>query len=135
MRLAMEKGSTEQNLKRGAGGTVDVEFATQMLQLKHVVDDPSVLVPGTRDAIEKFQALGVLNDLDARQLGEGYQALRSVEARLRLMNTTARHDLPKKPKQLEKLAYLLHYANGQSLTDAVNGHRVEIRRIFNSLTL
>ncbi|MFT7633769.1 MAG: glutamate-ammonia-ligase adenylyltransferase, partial [Mariniblastus sp.] len=134
MRLAMEKGSTEQNLKRGAGGTVDVEFATQMLQLKHVVDDPSVLVPGTRDAIEKFQALGVLNDLDARQLGEGYQALRSVEARLRLMNTTARHDLPKKPKQLEKLAYLLHYANGQSLTDAVNGHRVEIRRIFNSLT-
>ena len=115
MRMAMQKDCSDANLKRGAGGTVDVEFIVQALQLRHAVDDQSVLVTGTREAIACFKSLGWLEATTADRLTQGYQLLRSVEARLRLMNTTARHDLPDDPKQLAKLAYLLNYQDAANL--------------------
>lgn len=133
MRLAMQKDCSKGNLKRGEGGTVDVEFITQMLQLRYVAENDSVLLPGTRESLEKLAALGFLDPEHAERLGDGYQLLRSVEARLRLMNTTARHDLPTDQSQLEKLAYLLNYASAGQLTETVSRHRTEIREIFDEL--
>jgi glutamate-ammonia-ligase adenylyltransferase len=130
MRMAMQKDCTEFNLKRGQGGTVDVEFVAQMLQLKHASENDSVLVPGTRETLDRLAKLGFLDEETAGQLAEGYQLLRSVEARLRLMNTTARHDLPSDPKQLNKLAYLLNYSDAEELTGVVKFHRTTIRKIF-----
>jgi len=130
MRVAMQNDCSERNLKRGAGGTVDVEFITQMLQLKHAGKDKSILVQGTRDALARFKSLGILDAQTADQLEAGYQLLRSVEARLRLMNTTARHDLPNEPKQLAKLAYLLNYEDAQRLESTVAENRKTIRDIF-----
>jgi glutamate-ammonia-ligase adenylyltransferase len=92
-----------------------VEFAVQMLQLRHAADVPEVLVPGTLEALDALQAARLLKDEAADVLRQSYRFLRSVEARLRLMNTTARHDLPENELELRKLAYLLHYADGQSL--------------------
>jgi glutamate-ammonia-ligase adenylyltransferase len=133
MRSAMQKDCTDRNLKRGEGGTVDVEFAVQLLQLKHAAADPTVLVPGTLAAIEKLVQGGFLDQDQAEKLSEGYQLLRSVEARLRLMNTTARHDLPDDPRQLAKLAYLLNYASGDQLSETVQIQRVEIRKVYDEL--
>ena len=120
-------------MKRGAGGTVDVEFITQMLQLKHARENDSVLLTGTRDSLKRLAAIGFLDDEVAQRLSEGYQLLRSVEARLRLMNTTARHDLPVDRKQLEKLAYLLEYQSADQLANTVANHRIQIREDFDSL--
>lgn len=133
MRMAMQKDCDPNNLKRGQGGTVDVEFAIQMLQLKHVNENRSVLVPGTLAAIEQLVALEYLSPEDGRDLSAGYQLLRSVEARLRLMNTSARHDLPKNEKQLAKLAYLLNYSDANQLSASVHRHRTRIRHVFDSL--
>lgn len=130
MRIAMQDDRSAHNLKRGVGGTVDVEFAIQMLQLKHASEDVSVLVPGTLPAIERLSKLEFLNAGDARKLAAGYQLLRSVEARLRLMNTTARHDLPRNDRRLNKLAYLLNYPNASKMVDTVEFHRNEIRTVF-----
>lgn len=133
MRMALQKDCSERNLKRGEGGTVDVEFAIQMLQLKHASSDDSVLVPGTLEAIERLVSLGYLQLEVGNCLAQGYQLLRSVEARLRLMNTTARHDLPETDQQLAKLAYLLDYDSGEQLSLAVQECRTEIRGVFDSL--
>jgi glutamate-ammonia-ligase adenylyltransferase len=133
MRMAIQKDCSERNLKRGEGGTVDVEFAIQMLQLKHATTNRSVLVPGTLEAIEKLVSMGYLNQSDGRLLTQGYQLLRNVEARLRLMNTSARHDLPDDEKQLSKLAYLLNYQDASQLSEAVSVHRGRIRSVFDSL--
>jgi len=133
MRMAMQNDCSDRNLKRGAGGTVDVEFITQMLQLQHAENDKSVLVQGTRDAIARFKLLGILDAATADQLTEGYQLLRSVEARLRLMNTTARHDLPEDQKQLAKLAYLLNYEDAAKMSDAVAKQRKAIRKVFDQI--
>ena len=96
MRIRMQQSASDQNLKRGIGGTVDVEFIVQMLQLKHVDQYPEILVPGTLDAIAALRQAGLLADDDARHLDRSYRFLRSIESGLRLMNTAARHDLPER---------------------------------------
>ncbi len=115
MRTRLEETATRRNLKRGPGGTVDVEFAVQTLQMKHAADAPGVLQPGTLDAIEALQQAGCLAQDDCDYLSRSYRFLRSIEARLRLMNTVARHDLPSDETELGKLAYLLNYSGVEAL--------------------
>ena len=40
MRMRMQENCRSSNLKRGVGGTVDVEFIVQMLQMKHAAEHP-----------------------------------------------------------------------------------------------
>jgi glutamate-ammonia-ligase adenylyltransferase len=127
MRLAMQRNCNPGNLKRGPGGTVDIEFAVQMLQLTHCRDRPEVLQPGTLKAIESLKHADVLSDSDADFFRSRYQFLRSVESGLRLMNTTARHDLPDDPVQLERLAFLLKKPSGEALATAVRSAREQVR--------
>ncbi len=113
----MQQFASDRNLKRGIGGTVDVEFIVQMLQLKYARRMPEVITPGTLDAIDVLNRAGVLDDADARKLGQAYRFLRSVESGLRLMNTAARHDLPTDEMELEKLAFLIGWESSQQLVD------------------
>ena len=129
----MQKDATENNIKRGVGGTVDIEFAVQMLQLKHIGDCPAVGVPGTIDAIGQLMAAEKISSGLGASLLRSYQFLRSIEARLRLMNVTARHDLPSREKELFKLAYLLKYPDAQSLTLAVRSCRQQVREDFEAI--
>ena len=55
---------------------------------------PTVLESNTLDALGALSAAGCLSPEDAAFFAERYRFMRSVEARLRLMNTVARHDLP-----------------------------------------
>ena len=130
MRLAMQKDCSARNLKRGRGGTVDVEFAIQMLQLKHARTNPEILVPGTLKAIEQLELAGFLSSELAERFRTGYRLLRTVEARLRLMNTAARHDFPENKKQMDKLAFLLQYQSAAQLEIFVNEQRHKIREAF-----
>ena len=133
MRMTMQNDASEANIKRGVGGTVDIEFAVQMLQLKNVHDDLSVWTPGTVESIESLVAAGRLSAEMGESLSQSYQFLRSVESRLRLMNVTARHDLPDEEKQLQKLAFLLKYPDAESLTKAVADCRKLTRENFNRI--
>ncbi len=117
------------NLKKGQGGTIDVEFAIQALQLKHASSCLS-LETGTLNAIEALMEQGHLDRNVGHDLAAGYQLLRSVEARLRLINTTARHDFPEDPMALEKLAFLLGIESSQRLCDTVNEARQNIRQRY-----
>ena len=117
MRIRMQQFASDQNLKRGIGGTVDIEFIVQMLQLKHAAGNPEVLTPGTFDAITALRRAAILSAEDARQLDESYRFLRSIETGLRLMNTAARHDLPDDELELDRLAFLVGSANARQLVD------------------
>lgn len=130
MRRKLEESATPQNLKRGPGGTVDVEFAVQMLQLQHAAAVPAVLVPGTLEALDALQAAHLLPAAEAEAVKASYRFLRSVEARLRLMNTAARHDLPSDELELKKLAYLLDYADVPTLVADCQRHAQQNRQWF-----
>ncbi len=133
MRRKLQETASERNLKRGPGGTMDIEFMIQMLQMRHGAASPEVLVPGTLDAIGALRKQGHLSDESAEFLGKSYRFLRSVESGLRLMNTTARHDLPDNEQELSKLAYLLGYEGARALLDDCHEYTRENRQRFQRL--
>ena len=104
MRMRLEETASKRNLKRGRGGTVDTEFLVQMLQLKHGGNDPTIRVPGTLDALEALKQRGYLSDDDADYFRQSYRFQRSIEARIRLMDFSGRHELPDTDRDLAKLA-------------------------------
>ncbi len=130
MRQRMEQGASPQNIKRGVGGTVDIEFAVQMLQLKHAWQYPDVLQPNTIAAATALHRHGCLSDDDFEYLTRSWKMLRWVEARLRLMNTTARHDLPTDAAELARLTWLLEYSSAPELIREIDLLRDENRRRF-----
>lgn len=115
MRHRLQETASDRNLKRGRGGTVDTEFLVQMLQLKYGGDDHSIRQPGTLAALAALQTAGYLSAADADFFRESYLFQRSVEARIRLMDATGRHELPTDRRELEKLAYLLRRTDADAL--------------------
>ena len=133
MRMKMQNNCRPNNLKRGAGGTVDIEFIVQMLQLQHAKSAPDILVPGTIEAAKALMEIGELGSEDGKFLIDSYQFLRGVEARLRLMNTTARHEMPT-GINLAKLAYLLRCSTAElesQVTQFRRRNRILFGKFFN----
>lgn len=130
MRMRLQKSASPSNLKKGPGGTMDTEFLVQALQLKHGREIPEVQVPGTLAALQALEAVGCLSAEDVVFLSASYRFQRNVEARIRLMDSSGRHDFPVEPKELAKLAYLLGYANSKELTDEVASMFRETRAAF-----
>ena len=131
-RLKSEEGATDRNLKRFQGGTMDIEYIVQMLQLING-NSRDIQHSGTLAALQKIQEHGLLSEDDANALSKSYVFLRRVESGLRLMDTTHRHDLPEKPLELEKLASLLGYENSQSLVTVCRRYRQDNRRRFEKI--
>jgi glutamate-ammonia-ligase adenylyltransferase len=133
MRDRLEETATQRNLKRGAGGTVDTEFLVQMLQLKHGGDDPSVRAPGTLDALTALEKGGCLSADNAAYFRKSYRFQRSIEARIRLMAASGRHELPDNDRELAKLAYLLGYSRPAELVAEAEHTFAENRTRFNHI--
>ena len=90
-------------------------------------------MPGTLPALAKLHEAGHLGKQDSQFFRESYRFLRSVEARLRLMNTAARHDLPDDEGELDKLAYLLNYPGIEELLADCQKYTSGNRERFNRL--
>jgi glutamate-ammonia-ligase adenylyltransferase len=134
MRGRMEEGAKTNNLKRGSGGLVDVEFIAQMLQLKHGGQHPEVRLPGTLDALSALTEIGALSRDDCEFFQTSYRVLLAIVSRLRLMNTAARHELPEDIDEQVKLARLLDYPDREKmLTDCeklTRENRKRFEKIF-----
>ena len=120
----------DRNIKRGEGGTLDVEFLVQLLMLRNVGASPEVFVAGTLEAIERLRVAELLAPHDADAMKEGYNFLRGVESGLRLMNTQARHDLPATVSELSRLAYVLNLESGEELVRRCEYIRRENRMLY-----
>lgn len=116
-RLSQAVGANPLNLKRAAGGTQHIELLVQFLQLAFAKTHPRVLSPGTLDAIGQLTAENLLTADEGRVLADRYRFLRTLESRLRLMNTLARHDLPESETELRTLAMFVGAASGAALRE------------------
>jgi len=126
-RLQLQEGASAGNLKRGFGGTMDIEFLVQMLQLANAEAHSEVLVPGTLDALKQLQQSDCLDATLAGQLIENYQTLRRLESGIRLMNMSARHELPSDKLELQRLAFLLRSRQTVGATTAEDGAELSAR--------
>jgi [glutamine synthetase] adenylyltransferase / [glutamine synthetase]-adenylyl-L-tyrosine phosphorylase len=103
------RGLTDREVKRGRGGIRDIEFAVQLLQLVHGRHDSSVRSPTTLNALAQLAAGGYIEQDDAKQLGDAYGFLRTVEHRLQLQDEQQTHTLPTDVAARTRLARVVGY--------------------------
>ncbi len=130
MRQRLEDSASPGNLKRGAGGIVDIEFLVQMLVLRFGTPENGLRQPNTLTALDALRDAKRLTAADHRELQENYRFLRTLESRLRLINDTARDDLPDEPAELAKLARLLGGDSPQAVLERCHATRLRNRQVF-----
>jgi glutamate-ammonia-ligase adenylyltransferase len=111
--LAREE-SQGQNPKTGRGGLVDVEFAVQFLQLVHGHVHPALRTGSTPEALVALRAAELLREPVYRTLAGGYQFLRRVELRLRIVHDYTVDHLPPPGPALDQLARRLGYGGPEA---------------------
>ncbi|MCA9136496.1 MAG: hypothetical protein KDB00_07050 [Planctomycetales bacterium] len=133
LRLRMQETASEENFKRGVGGTVDVEFIAQKLMLQHVGSNPGIFASGTIASLQRLADADLLAGDHARRLMDNYRTLRRVEANLRLMDFSARHELPDDPSKMRDLAYLMGETDPKMIEALVQQARSSNRELFDLL--
>ena len=131
-RIERELGG-HNDLKTGAGGVIDVEFAAQYLQLAHGHVHPELRTPSTVVALRAAARAGVAPAHALELLDQGYRFLRGIENRLRVVNDQPVHRLPETREELDKLARRSGFANGALLREHVERWQREIRATFLAL--
>ena len=116
------------DVKRGAGGIRDVEFAVQLLQLVHGRRDPRPAA--CRARWPRWTALaegGYVAEADAERLADSYRFLRRLEHRLQLVRDLQTHDLPEDPASLRILARSLGLDDADALRAEHERHAEIVR--------
>jgi [glutamine synthetase] adenylyltransferase / [glutamine synthetase]-adenylyl-L-tyrosine phosphorylase len=107
--LVARRGLTNRELKTGAGGIRDIEFAVQLLQLVHGRHDAALRSPTTLAALGELAAAGYVDPADAARLETCYRFLRDVEHRLQLVDEHQVHAVPAGAAERERLARVLGF--------------------------
>ena len=121
------------DLKAGAGGVIDIEFAAQYLQLAHGHAYPQLRTPSTIEALRAAAAANLAPAHDLELLDQGYRFLRGIENRLRVVNDRPVHRLPATATALEQLARRSGFPDGATLRIHVVRWQRDIRRAYGSL--
>ena len=91
------------HLKLGPGGISDIEFAVQIVQLKHAHGIPQLMTPNTVEALNIAQEEDLLPSADARVLSDSYRLLTRLRNRYFLLLGRPVDALSNKPEELEAL--------------------------------
>jgi len=137
-RLEQEKGRARSarggtDIKYGAGGMLDVYFATRYLQLRYGVpeggDDRS-----TRATLERLRGAGALAEADYVAMDEGYAFLRSLDHHLRLVVGRSTRLPAMDHAALQDIARCMSYASAAALAQSLRTHMTNIRAAYARIT-
>ena len=133
MRLRMEETAAKDNLKRGPGGVVDIEFIVQALQLIYGKNNVDLQTPNTLAALDSLALCGIIKNEMAQSLRDAYDLLRKIEGRLRLLDVRLGHVFPNGNRERNQLANLLNRENGEALADEVFQTTTWVRSVFDKI--
>jgi glutamate-ammonia-ligase adenylyltransferase len=134
--LGRESENHQFHIKAGCGGLIDIEFAVQLLQLKHGNQISDLQVSNTLQALSRLRQHGLISCSDFQVLYLGYEFLRLLENRLRIASPVGTAALSRDSKILGRIARLLGYSilsGGQTAADfeRVYQHITgQIRKVF-----
>jgi glutamate-ammonia-ligase adenylyltransferase len=125
----------ERQLKLGAGGLRDVEFAVQLLQLVHGRADVRLRLPTTLSALHELTRGGYVGRPDGESLHEAYAFLRSLEHRLQLHQLRRTHVVPEDEVALRRIGRSLGHTREPvtGLVKTWQHHRREVRRLHEKI--
>ena len=109
---------------------VDVEFLVQMFQLKYGRERPALRKPNTWESLESLREAGLLTEEEYVGLREGYDFLRRVQGRLRIVHNRSVDEAPEAPEEVEKLARRLGYEAGEAFMADLAKHTTRIRELY-----
>jgi [glutamine synthetase] adenylyltransferase / [glutamine synthetase]-adenylyl-L-tyrosine phosphorylase len=125
----------DRQLKLGAGGLRDVEFAVQLLQLVHGRADEHLRDPGTLKALDTLTARGYVGREDGEALHAAYEFLRRLEHRIQLQHLRRTHVVPSDEASLRRLGRGMGFTKepAATLEETWAHHRREVRRLHEKL--
>ncbi|HEY5599545.1 MAG TPA: hypothetical protein VIK48_02540, partial [Candidatus Manganitrophaceae bacterium] len=93
------------NVKYGAGGILDIEYAAQYLQIAHGSRFPELKTPNTLQALDNLYRFGIIAQKRWKRLRESYLFLRRLIDALRIVRGNAK-DLILPERASEEFAFL-----------------------------
>lgn len=123
------------NMKLGQGGIREIEFFAQTQQIIHGGKDRSLRMRGTVDALNALEKKGFVPKSVAQALIKAYEAHRTLEHRIQMLDDAQTHIIPEgeaKRQQLSMLCQSPSLADFEAETEARLGnvHRI-IEAFFN----
>ncbi len=118
------------HLKLGRGSLSDIEFLTQLLQLRHGFEREALRVPGTLDALAALRAEDLLARDEVDTLVESYLFCTRVRLRLHLQAGRASDSLPTDPDELVRLATSLGFSRAAELREHYRRVTRRARQVF-----
>nr|PZN35706.1 MAG: hypothetical protein DIU67_02605 [Actinomycetota bacterium] len=118
------------HVKLGPGGVTDIEFLTQLLQLRHGHAEPSVRTPNTREAIRALGAVGAFTPDEAETLDQALEFLTRIRLRLHLRGGRNTDVLPVTADEQSRLAAGLGFDRRTEMIEQYRRHTRRARRIF-----
>lgn len=128
-KIERELGATG-DLKTGAGGVMDIEFAAQYLQLVHGHAHAELRTTSTEGALRAAATLGIAPPRELELLDQGYRFLRKIEHRMRVVHDQPIQRLPEARDELDKLARRSGYPDGGVLLEHVERWQHDIRGAY-----
>ncbi|MGW1488372.1 bifunctional [glutamine synthetase] adenylyltransferase/[glutamine synthetase]-adenylyl-L-tyrosine phosphorylase [Micromonospora parva] len=93
--------------KLGRGGLADVEWAVQLVQLRHAGANPALRGTRTLDALAAAERAGLIDPADAAEMAAGWSLAAQVRNALMLVRGRAGDQLPRHGVELAGVARLL----------------------------
>jgi glutamate-ammonia-ligase adenylyltransferase len=126
-------GAAARDLKLGPGGIREAEFFVQTLQLIWGGKEPRVRARGTIDGLRRLRAAGFVTDREAREIAEGYLALRRAEHAVQFASGVQTHARPDAPDAEARLARALGFADAAAFGADIERHMKRVAALFVSL--
>lgn len=123
-------GPDAMDLKAGRGGLIDAEFAAQYLQLAYGAEHAELRTRATVPALRAAAALVVADPDACAVLADGYEFLRALEQRIRIVHDRSENRLPRQPRELAKLARRAGFASSDALHAAYLRWTDQIRAAY-----
>ena len=120
----------EFHLKLGPGGLSDIEFLTQLWQLRLGAEREHLQTPSTVPAIVALEAEGILKPSEAEHLIATYWFCTTLRNRLYLQTGSGHDALPIEGAELSRLAQSLGYRDRGTLREEYRSMTRRSRRIF-----
>ena len=129
-RMVDQRSKNRNDLKVGKGGLVDLEFAIQILQLRHGRNLRSLRVQNSFDAVSLLSREGMIGSGDAKTLRLNLERMRSLELLLRINTGENDFCIPEEKDVLSALAAALNIRSVDALRAFIKKMRVQNRRLF-----
>jgi glutamate-ammonia-ligase adenylyltransferase len=129
---ASRRGRIE-DIKVGAGGIRECEFAVQLFQLVRGGRDTGLQLASTRQALAAVGGRGLLPPERVASLHLAYEFLRRLEHRLQYYDDQQTQALPVEAGHRAAIAEAMDFPDWESLVGVLDRHRAAVQETFNSL--